>query len=59
MIPPEVRALSDLILPGWHEYDDAVSNDVIKTAWRIHNAGYVKVGVVSLEKFGEFVRGAV
>lgn len=40
MIPPEVRALADIILPAWHEYDDAVSNDVIKTAWRVYNAGY-------------------
>lgn len=40
MIPPEVRAIADIILPGWYEHADDISDEVIGIAWRVYNAGY-------------------
>lgn len=40
MIPNEVAAIAELILPEWYEYGDEAQADVLKTAWRIYNAGY-------------------
>jgi hypothetical protein len=42
MIPTEVAAIATLIWPVWRDSDDEEAvGEVIASAWRIHNAGYV------------------
>lgn len=42
MIPKEVAEIADLIAPGWSEMDEETSGEVIRAAYRLHNAGYRK-----------------
>ena len=42
MIPSELAELADIIRPGWAELDDRTCREVLATAQRILDAGYVR-----------------